>query len=114
MTRSQVSPLTLSITITWLLYPAVAAASRRWRRSEVPWTWTLWAALSGLEIVIALAIEGRALSSGRWSYNTSAPLFPGTNLSIVPVLQLVLLTPLVFRLSDRLSRAGMRGSAGSQ
>ena len=43
---------------------------------------------------IAVAIEVWALASGRWSYD-GMPLVPFTGVGLVPVLQMVILPPLI-------------------
>lgn len=53
-------------------------------------------------IAIAVAIEARALASGRWACD-GMPLVPFTGIGLVPVLQMAVLPPLIFaimRLSD--------------
>ena len=90
--------------ITWALYATVAGVSWRWRWSPQDWSWRQWLTLIGLAIAIAWAIEAHALANHRWSYKALTPLFPGTNVSVIPVLQLLVLTPLAFWLADRLVR----------
>jgi len=48
-----------------------------------------------LGITIAVAIEAWALASGRWAYD-GMPLVPFTGIGLVPVLQMVILPPLIF------------------
>lgn len=43
--------------------------------------------------------EISALYLGRWGYNDFMPLFPKTNIGLVPVLQLIILFPLTFLVS---------------
>ncbi len=90
--------------ITWVLYAAVAGVSRRWRWSAQGWSWRQWLTLMGLALATSWAIEAHALANHRWSYTALAPLLPGTNVSVVPVLQLLALTPLAFWLADRVVR----------
>lgn len=47
-------------------------------------------------ITVAIVIERRALSSGRWTYAAAMPLLPGSNIGVVPILQMVVLPPLAF------------------
>lgn len=94
----------VDVVITWALYATVAGVSRRWRWSAQGWSWRQWLTLIGLAIAIAWAIEVRALANHRWSYKALTPLLPGTNVSVIPVLQLLVLTPLAFWLADRLVR----------
>ena len=85
--------------ITWALYAAVAAVSWQWRWSAQRWSWRQWATLLGLALVLGWSIETRALALNRWSYKAHTPLVPGTSVSVIPILQLLVLTPLVFRLA---------------
>jgi hypothetical protein len=48
-----------------------------------------------LGMAIAVAIEAWALASGRWAYD-GMPLVPFTGIGLVPVLQMVILPPLIF------------------
>lgn len=43
--------------------------------------------------------EISALYLGRWSYSNEMPLFPNTNIGLVPIFQLFLLFPLTFFIS---------------
>lgn len=47
----------------------------------------------------------------RWSYTASMPLLPGLGIGVVPVLQMLILPPLIFRMTGwwlgRQNRAGM-------
>lgn len=45
-------------------------------------------------IAVAIVIERRALSSGRWMYADAMPLVPALNVGVVPVLQMVVVPPL--------------------
>ncbi len=56
-----------------------------------------------LGIALAVAIEAWALASGRWAYN-GMPVVPSTGIGLDPVLQMIVLPPLIFAImavSDR-------------
>jgi hypothetical protein len=55
-------------------------------------------------IGLSLLLEWHALETGRWGYTDAAILLPGTSVSALPVLQLVLLFPLSFALAHWVSR----------
>ena len=96
--------------LTWLIYAAIAGISRRWRWTAGVWGWPRVGALLVLSVALAIAVESRALANGLWRYTAAAPLLPGTSISAVPVLQLVLLTPLVLVGADRIvERLAPRG-----
>jgi len=54
-----------------------------------------------LRAAVAALIEWRALSSGRWAYVEAMPLIPAVNVGLAPVLQMVVLPPLVLALTAR-------------
>ena len=53
-----------------------------------------------LSFVLATAVEKYALSEHRWAYTHSNPVIPFLNVSILPILQLMLLTPLIVILAE--------------
>lgn len=56
-------------------------------------------------LVVAVAVEWAALYVfRRWSYTARMPLVPGLGVGIVPVLQMVILPPLVFRIAGGISK----------
>ena len=61
-----------------------------------------------LGIAIAVAIEARAVPSGRWAYD-GMPLVPFTGIGLVPVLQMVILPPIVFALMRLVGGNGRQG-----
>lgn len=48
-----------------------------------------------LGVAIAVAIEAWAIASGRWAYD-GMPLVPLIGIGLIPVLQMVLLPPVIF------------------
>ncbi len=56
-----------------------------------------------IAVALATAIEVRALANGSWAYNHSMPVVPVLNVAWVPLLQLVILTPIVVVLGERLA-----------
>ena len=73
-----------------------------WFRSPGPAGYALMAVLG---LSIAVAIEWNALTSGRWQYSSRMPLVPGTGIGLTPVLQMLVLPPLIFNLAARLRPA---------
>ena len=51
--------------------------------------------------VVATSIERWALSTGRWAYAVGMPLISALNVGLVPLLQMVILPPLIFALAVR-------------
>ena len=50
-------------------------------------------------MAVAVAIEMQALAWNRWSYNALMPVIPGLGVGLVPVVQMMILPPLVFYLT---------------
>lgn len=62
------------------------------------------AAVVALGIVLGAAIEWTGLERSRWAYNEHMPLIYGTQIGVVPVLQMTLLPLLVFHVTRRAAR----------
>jgi hypothetical protein len=60
-------------------------------------------------IAIAIVIEERALASGRWAY-AGMPLVPYAGIGLAPILQMVVLPPIVFRIMGAAGRERRRGT----
>lgn len=87
------------VLITWVAYAAVAIAAGRWLWVAAPWGLRQWLVLEGAALVISLAVELAALSTGRWGYTELNPRIPGTPVSLLPVAQLAILLPASFAAS---------------
>ena len=48
---------------------------------------------------LAVLIEWAALSVGRWSYSARMPQMPGLDVGVSPILQMLVLPPLIFRVT---------------
>lgn len=80
------------VILTELLYFALALArGPRWPLAA--WSWRTWVAILMLSSLTAVGIELFALATGRWTYTPNAPRLPGTPLSLLPILQLILVVP---------------------
>lgn len=86
------------VALTAVAYLVVAGAMRDLRWPLCRWTSRAWTIQVALAVILSALIEIHALRSGRWSYSAAAPLLPGTPISLVPMLQLVLLLPACFGL----------------
>lgn len=65
-----------------------------------------YAFMAGAGLVIAVAAEWLAVHvAGRWTYSQKMPVIPGMEVGLVPVLQMLVLPPLIFWLVTRLVRA---------
>lgn len=52
-----------------------------------------------MAFLVAVTVEKLALATNRWSYTDINPIIPGVGVSFLPVLQLMLLIPLVLLLT---------------
>ena len=102
------------LALTGVAYAVIAAITREWTWPLHPWRARIWVALLALALILSIAVELRALATGRWSYTPAAPRLPLTPVSIVPILQLALLFPLSFGLARVLTlRIARKSSAPS-
>jgi hypothetical protein len=56
-----------------------------------------------LGFTIAVLIERRALAGSRWVYTDQMPIMPIVNVGLVPVLQLIVLPPVVLWMARRVT-----------
>ena len=96
------------VAITWTIYIVVAALSRRWRWSNGPWSWAQILTMFASALALGFAIELRAQHTGRWVYKDIMPVVPYLDVGVVPLVQLLILTPLVVVLATRFT--GARGT----
>ena len=67
----------------------------------------LWMLSAGL--LIGVVVEWLAVHvAGRWAYEARMPLVPGLRIGLVPVLQMLVLPPLIFRMASAAERAFVR------
>jgi len=94
------------VILTWILYVIVAVVSRRWRWAVGPWSGRQIATLLVASTALAADVEVRGLLAERWSYSDLMPIVPFLGVGVVPVVQLLVLTPAVVLLAERLSAPG--------
>ena len=75
--------------VDWFLHPGLAG----------------YAFMAVLGVAVAVGIEIGALATGRWSYSNHMPLIPVLQVGLAPVLQMLVLPPLVFAATARYGRA---------
>lgn len=63
------------------------------------------AAIIFIGLMLATSVEKYALATGRWSYNPSMPIVPWLNVGLTPILQMMLIPPVVAMSWTRLKRA---------
>jgi len=60
------------------------------------------AVMLGAGLFIGIGIEWVAINKlGRWAYTVDMPLLPGLDVGLVPVLQMLVLPPVIFRIAAR-------------
>jgi hypothetical protein len=74
--------------------------SKIFMEEKVKWIRITLMMLSGF--VLAVVIEKYALATGRWSYNPLMPIIPGLNVGLTPILQMMLIPPVVAMAWSRL------------
>jgi hypothetical protein len=55
-----------------------------------------------LGLLFAIIFEQFAIGTGRWKYSELMPLFSVLNVGVVPLIQMTLLTPLIFFLTGKI------------
>ncbi|MBI4475114.1 MAG: hypothetical protein HY646_20780 [Acidobacteria bacterium] len=90
--------------MTWLAQLILAAFCKDWLWAIKPWSARTWTIMEAAAIIMSVSVEAYALATGRWAYTPSNPRIPGTSVSVIPVLQLMLLFPITFALWRRLHR----------
>jgi len=97
------------VLLTWIIYGVVAAISRRWRWAGAPWSWGQIAAFIATAFALAVGVELHAQATERWLYRGAMPVLPILDVGVIPVLQLLILTPIVVLLAERITaRRGAR------
>lgn len=81
------------VVITWLLYGWAAIVAGRWRWMVGPSALRGWLSLELGAFAVGFAIEWHALVTGRWSYLDAMPTLTRLEVGLVPILQLMILTP---------------------
>jgi zinc transporter ZupT len=84
--------------VVWLIYIIGWAVFRRsdWFESPHPSQYALMLATGAL---IAIVVEWVAVHlAHRWAYMANMPVLPGLNIGLVPILQMLVLPPVIFRL----------------
>ena len=95
-----------------VIYAGGAIVARRpdwyWQPGTVGYLWILTAGL-----VIGIAVEWVAVHmAGRWAYGARMPFVPGIGIGLVPVLQMLVLPTLIFRMAAAAERAIVRRGGG--
>jgi hypothetical protein len=78
-----------------LIYTVCAVVFRHpnW---DVRMSFSRYITMLGTGLVVGILVEGLALNVHRWRYADTMPLIPGLPVGLVPVVQMLVLPPLVF------------------
>lgn len=87
------------VAATYLVYIIVSEISKSWTWFLAGWTKMQWFIILGLGLISSVSFEILASVENSWGYTELAPLIPGLNISMIPVLQFLLLFPLSFGIS---------------
>ena len=73
-------------------------------RGQSDWSdqpgWTGYAVMLAAGLIIAVMVEWTAMSGlGRWSYTSSMPVLPVLGVGVVPVVQMLVLPPVIFKIT---------------
>lgn len=90
--------------LTWIAFILITLISQSKEWIIKPWGRKQILSMLIIGLFLSLLIENYAISIGRWSYTSINPLLPFTNISIIPILQLLILFPLSFSISGIILR----------
>jgi len=84
--------------VVWMIHVIGWAAFGRPDWFECP-RWSQYTLMLTTGALIAVVVEWVALHlAHRWAYSAKMPLLPGLNIGLVPILQMLVLPPVIFRL----------------
>lgn len=86
------------------LYLLMSLVNRDWHWIAKKYDAKDWAIMVLYALFFSFYFESRGLSTHRWGYSSLMPLFPGTNIGLVPVAQLLILLPLSFAITRLINR----------
>ena len=89
--------------ILWIIYGLGWAAFGNWLWTTQPGSWQM-AFMVSVSLVMAVFIEWSALHwLRRWAYTEQMPRIPVLDVGLTPILQMLILPPLIFLLTQKLS-----------
>jgi hypothetical protein len=86
----------VDVATTYIIYTIIALVSKSWLWFLGKWNRMQWPLILGLGLVASISFELLSQASNSWGYTELAPLIPGLEISLIPVLQFLLLIPLSF------------------
>ena len=98
-TQLMISATTGDVGIALTLFIILAVANSNWNWFLEQWDRKDKVIMILYALFVSFFFEVHALYHNRWGYSTEMPLFPGTNIGLLPVVQLLILLPLGFMIS---------------
>lgn len=99
MVTDMIGATIVDVVTTYIIYSIIAAISKSWSWILGKWNLKQLTLMLGLGLVASVSFELLAKAYKSWSYTTIAPLIPGLEISVIPVLQFLLLIPLSFHIT---------------
>ncbi len=99
MVTDMIGAVIVDVVTTYIIYSIIAIISKSWYWILDKWNIKQLTLMFGLGLVASVSFELLAKAYKSWSYTTFAPLIPGLEISVLPVLQFLLLIPLSFHLT---------------
>ncbi len=96
--------------LTVSVYIVIAFTSKKSNWLSNRWTSRQWLTVETAAVLLSVAVEKIGLYLNRWSYKAITPTLPVVEVSLVPILQLMILFPATFALTGYLFRHGVIGS----
>ncbi|MEK6265883.1 MAG: hypothetical protein N2B06_14110 [Clostridium sp.] len=101
-TRLMFSATFGDVIMTLALYSLLSFVNGELEWFVKKWDRTEWVIMILYALFLSFYFEISALHNGRWGYSENMPLFPNTNIALIPVVQLLILFPLSFWVSKHI------------
>jgi hypothetical protein len=92
------------VVMTFIEYAVIAWVFKSWNWFLHRWSRKQWMLMLGIGLFSSVLIELLSEARNSWGYTDLAPLIPGLDISIIPVLQFLILFPLSFALTRYIVR----------
>lgn len=98
-TRLMISATFGDVIMTLALYSLLSIVNGELEWFVKKWETKEWVIMILYALFLSFYFEISNLHNGRWVYSKNMPLFPNTNIGLIPVIQLLVLFPLSFLVS---------------
>lgn len=93
------------VMMTLILYTALSFVNKDSNWIIKTWTSKEYIIIFLYALFFSFYFEINALYTGRWAYSEAMPLFPNTNIGLIPVIQFLILFPVTFFISKLITKA---------